>query len=99
MEENRNRLIKEIEKNVRQMAHKTFIGVGVLCVYSNADVIVTCTDGSQWKLDCFFFGEGENDDVQLRLLSLDNEIDADGWLENLTTECLSNIEKYLELLK
>ena len=99
MEENRNRLIKEIEKNVRQMAKKTFIGVGVLCVYSNADVIVTCTDGSQWKLDCFFFGEGENDDVQLRLLSLDNEIDADGWLENLTTECLSNIEKYLELLK
>ena len=51
MENNRNNLIKEIEKNVRQMAKKTFIGVGVLY----ADVIVTCTDGSQWKLDCFFF--------------------------------------------
>ena len=95
MEENKNSLIQEIKKNVRQMAKKTFFGVNVLY----ADVIVTCTDGSKWKLDCFFFGEGENDDVQLRLLSLDNEIDADGWLENLTTECLSNIEKYLELLK
>lgn len=97
MEDNRNKLIKEIEKNVRQMAQKTFIGVGVLCVYSNADVIVTCTDGSQWKLDCFFFGFDE--DIQLSLISLDNESEADGCLEDLTTECLSNIEKYLELLK
>ena len=95
MEENRNRLIKEIKKNVRQMAKKTFFGVNVL--YTNA--IVDCTDGSQWKLDCFFFAG--NEDVQLRLVSLDNdnELEADGCLEDLTTECLSNIEKYLELLK
>ena len=95
MEENRNRLIKEIKKNVRQMAKKTFFGVNVL--YTNA--IVGCTDGSQWKLDCFFFAG--NEDVQLRLVSLDNdnELEADGCLEDLTTECLSNIEKYLELLK
>ena len=64
-----------------------------------ADVIVTCTDGSQWKLDCFFFADYE--DVQLRLVSLDNdnELEADGCLEDLTTKSLSNIEKYLELLK
>ena len=95
MEENKNSLIQEIKKNVRQMAKKTFFGVNVLY----ADVIVTCTDGSQWKLDCFFFADYE--DVQLRLVSLDNdnELEADGCLEDLTTECLSNIEKYLELLK
>lgn len=95
MEENRNRLIKEIKKNVRQMAKKTFFGVNVLY----ADVIATCTDGSQWKLDCFFFADYE--DVQLRLVSLDNdnELEADGCLEDLTTGCLSNLKKYLELLK
>lgn len=89
--------MKEIKKNVRQLAHKTFIGVSVLCVYAYADVIVTCTDGSQWKLDSFFFGFDE--DIQLSLISLDNESEADGCLEDLTTECLSNIEKYLGLLK
>ena len=93
MEENRNRLIKEIKKNVRQMAKKTFFGVNVLY----ADVIVTCTDGSQWKLDCFFFSDYE--DIQMGLVSLDDENIADSCLEDLTTECLSNIKKYLELLK
>ena len=95
MEENKNSLIKEIKKSVKQLAKKNFFGVNILY----ADVIVDCTDGSQWKLDCFFFGG--NEDVQLRLVSLgnDNELEADGYLENLTTKCLSNIEKYLELLK
>lgn len=97
MEDKKNSLIKEIKKDVRQLAKKTFIGVSVLCVYANADVIVTCTDGSQWKLDSFFFGFDE--DIQLSLISLDNESEADGCLEDLTTESLSNIEKYLELLK
>lgn len=96
MEENKNSLIKEIEKNVRQMAKRIFVGIYTLYVYAD-NVIVTCTDGSQWKLDCFFFAK--NDDIQLRLISLDNESEADGCLEDLTTECLSNIEKYLELLK
>lgn len=96
MEENKNSLIKKIEKNVRQMAKRIFVGIYTLYVYAD-NVIVTCTDGSQWKLDCFFFAK--NDDVQLRLVSLDNELEADGYLEDLTTECLSNIEKYLELLK
>lgn len=93
MENNKNDFIKEIKKNVRQMAKKTFFGVNVLY----ADVIVTCTDGSQWKLDCFFFAG--NEDVQLSLVSLDNENIADSCLEDFTTECLSNIKKYLELLK
>ena len=95
MEDIKNELIKEIKKNVRQMAKRTFCGVNVL--YAN--VIVDCTDKSQWKLDCFFFAG--NEDIQLRLVSLDNnnELEADGYLENLTIECLSNIKKYLELLK
>ena len=93
MKDNRNSLIKEIKKDVRQLAKKTSVGVSVLCVY----VIVTCTDGSQWKLDSFFFGFDE--DIQLSLISLDNEQEADGCLEDLTTECLSNIEKYLKLIK
>ena len=97
MENNRNSLIKKIKKNVRQLAHKTFIGVSVLCVYANTDVIVTFTDGSQWKLDSFFFGFDE--DIQLSLISLDNESEADGSLEDLTTDCLSDIEKYLKLIK
>ena len=93
MKENKNSLIKEIKKDVRQLAKKTFFGVNVL----DANVIVTCTDGSLWKLDSFFFGFDE--DIQLSLISLDNESEADGCLEDLTAECLSNIEKYLELLK
>ena len=97
MKDNRNSLIQEIKKDVRQLAEKTFIGVSVLCVCAYADVIVTCTDGSQWRLDSFFFGFDE--DIQLSLISLDNEQEADGCLEDLTTECLSNIEKYLKLRK
>ena len=95
MKENKNSLIKEIKKSVRQLAKKTFFGVNVLYT----DVIVTCTDGTQWKLDCFFFAGYE--DVQIRLVSLDNvnELEADDCLEDLTTECLYNIEKYLTLLK
>ena len=95
MENNRNSLIKEIKKDVRQLAKKTFFGVNVL--YAYADVIVTCIDKSQWKLDGFFFGFDE--DIQLSLISLDNESEADGCLEDLTTDCLSNIEKYLKLIK
>lgn len=93
MEENKNSLIQEIKKEIRQMAKRTFCEVNVL--YAN--VIVDCTDKSQWKLDCFFFAG--NEDVQLRLISLDNESEADGRLEDLTTKCLSNIKKYLKLLK
>lgn len=93
MKENKNSLIKEIKKDIRQLAKRTRFGINVLY----ADVIVDCIDGSQWKLDCFFFADYE--DVQLELISLDNESEADGYLENLTTDCLSNIEKYLELLK
>ena len=97
MENNRSSLIQEIKKDVRQLAHKTYIGVSVLCVYANTDVIVTCIDKSQWKLDSFFFGFDE--DIQLTLISLDNESEADGCLEDLTTDCLSDIEKYLKLIK
>ena len=95
MEENKNSLIKEIKKSVKQLAKRNFFGVNILYV----DVIVTCIDKSQWKLDCFFFAN--NEDVQIRLVSIDNdnELEADDCLEDLTTECLSNIEKYLEILK
>lgn len=93
MKENKNSLIKEIKKNVRKMAKKTHFGVNVLY----ADVIVTCTDKTQWKLNCFFFSDYE--DIQLGLVSLDDEDIADSCLEDLTTECLSNLEKYLTMLK
>lgn len=93
MEENKNSLIQEIKKNVRQLATKTRFGFSILYM----DVIVNLIDESQWKLDCFFFSK--NEDMQLRLISLDNESESDSCLEDLTTECLSNIEKYLELLK
>lgn len=93
MEENKNSLIKEIKKSVRQLAKKTFFGVNVLYT----DVIVDCTDGTQWKLNCFFFSDYE--DIQIVLVSLDDEDIADSCLEDLTTECLSNIRKYLTLLK
>lgn len=96
MKNNKNSLIKEIKKDVKQMAKRIFVGIYVLSVYSD-NVIVTCTDGSKWKLDCFFFAN--NDDIQLMLINLDNESEADGSLEDLTTECLSNIEKYLKQLK
>lgn len=93
MKENKNSLIKEIKKDIRQLAKKTFFGVNVLY----ADVIVTCTDGTQWKLNCFFFSDYE--DVQMGLVSLDDEDIADSCLEDLTTECLFNIRKYLTMLK
>ena len=96
MEYKKNRLIKEIKKDVKQMAKRIFVGIYVLSVYAD-NVIVTCIDKSQWKLDCFFFAK--DDDIQLMLISLDNELEADGSLEDLTTDCLSNIEKYLKLIK
>lgn len=93
MEENKNSLIKEIKKDIRQLAKKTHFGVNVLYM----DVIVTLIDKSQWKLNCFFFSDYE--DVEMDLVSLDDEDIADSCLEDLTTECLSNIRKYLTLLK
>lgn len=96
MEDKKNGLIKEIEKDVRQMAKRIFVGIYVLYVYAD-NVIVTCIDDSKWKLDCFFFTK--DNDIQLRLISLDNDLEADDSLEDLTAESLSNIEKYLKRLK
>ena len=98
MKENKNILIKEIKKDVKQMAKRIFVGIYALYVYTD-NVIVTCIDKSQWKLDCFFFAN--NEDVQIRLVSIDNDndLEADDSLEDLTTESLSYIEKYLKRLK
>ncbi len=96
MKENKNILIKEIKKDVKQMAKRIFVGIYALYVYTD-NVIVTCIDGSKWKLDCFFFTK--DDDIQLMLINLDNDLEADDSLEDLTTESLSYIEKYLKRLK
>lgn len=96
MKKNKNILIKEIKKDVKQMAKRIFVGIYVLSVYAD-NIIVNCIDGSKWKLDCFFFSK--DDDIQLMLISLDNDVEADDTLEDLTAESLSYIGKYLKRLK
>ena len=82
----RSMLIKAIKTSVRKYAVK--YNISNLYILPFGDFPVVCDD-EQYQLDCFYFSNIY--DIQLRLITMNNETDADAILEELTTDSLIEI--------